>query len=782
MKRLTIFYLLLTIFSAPAFGQGSQITQAGTAYGIASPYAGEDLFEVQTIQSGDVMYLVHNEYAPQILTHYGDTNWTIEDVNLDRGPFMNENTSKGRTITPSDTTGDITLTAATDTFYPEHVGALWQLAHTVDSNSIKGEFETTYYDRGPDGSADDQYSDTLAVAMGQDFTITTAGFWYGTLYIQRSFDETNWLDVYSFTGNGTLNMDYRDTETVADAEYRLKMTDHRGYNPRGDDKFLDFDYTMVAMNYVKLGIVEITGYANARIVDATVLYDLGGTEPVHQWAEGAFSDYRGYPAAVSLHKERLVFAGTVSEPDTMWFSQTDDWHNFLVSDLDTSAVTFRLAADQANTIRWLCSHKDLMIGTSGDEWQLNTPPGKPFARSTVQRQTTYGSAKIQSLLVNNQVCYVQRNAKKIQRMKFAFETNNWQSTDLTLLSEHITGDGVVEMAYQRTPFSILWSVCENGELLALVLEDNQEILGWSRYVFDGYCESVAVVAGTTEDRVWLIIRREINGETVRYIEELMPIDFEDQDSAFYVDCGLSFDYGDAVEITNITQADPAVVTAPEHTFADGDQVQMTGISGMVEANEIIYTVSTVTGASFELRDSTDAVDIDSTEFTAYASGGTVEQVENTFSTLTHLEAESVVAAGDGGYAGSYTVTSGAITLDDFYNHVHIGRAFTAKLEPMKLDFLSTGGALQGRTKRISKTTVRLFESLSCSIGPTWTDYDSYVFRNASDTMETATPLFSGDKELRFPGGFGTAGDICIQDSKPVPLTVLGLIVDFEAER
>ena len=92
MKRLTIFYLLLTIFSAPAFGQGSQITQAGTAYGIASPYAGEDLFEVQTIQSGDVMYLAHNEYAPQILTHYGDTNWTIEDVNLDRGPFMNENT------------------------------------------------------------------------------------------------------------------------------------------------------------------------------------------------------------------------------------------------------------------------------------------------------------------------------------------------------------------------------------------------------------------------------------------------------------------------------------------------------------------------------------------------------------------------------------------------------------------------------------------------------------------------------------------------------------------
>ena len=198
--------------------------------------------------------------------------------------------------------------------------------------------------------------------------------------------------------------------------------------------------------------------------------------------------------------------------------------------------------------------------------------------------------------------------------------------------------------------------------------------------------------------------------------------------------------------------------------------------------DMVYTVSTVTGASFELKDVTDAVDINSEDFTAYTSGGTIEHVESVFSTLTHLEGETVVAAGDGGYAGEYTVSSGSITLTDYYNHVHIGLAYTAKLQPMKLDFLNTGGALQGKTKRISKVTARLFESLSCSVGPDWTDYDSYIFRNASDEMEASATLFSGDKELNFDGGFETAGDICIQDSLPVPLTVLGLIVDYEAER
>jgi hypothetical protein len=772
--------LISCILGVIAFGQGEQILQDGSAYSIASPYAAADLFEVQYIQSANVMYLAHPDYHPQILQRFGDTNWTIADVNFVRGPFMAQNTSVGWTLTPSATTGDITITASLDTFYAEHVGALWQLSHTVDANTVTGSFtaDSLYVAQA------DQNSPTLLVAMGQDFSVLTSSRWKGILYLQRSYDGTNWQDVYTFTStsDNPQNMDFRDTETVADAEYRLKMTDQYGVYVHRDEQYFSCSYTMVAANYVKQGIVSITGVSTPRLANATVLYDLGGTIATYLWAEGSWSNYRGWPAAVTLHRERLCFGGTAAEPDTIWFSQTDDWHNFLVTNLETSAYTCTLAADQVNTIRWLVSHNDMMIGTTGDEWKLETPAGKPLSASTLNRQSTYGSAEIQGLLVNNQVIYAQRNNEKIMRLKFDFASDNWRSEDLTLLSEHITDTGITQLAYQRSPLSILWSVCDNGELLALVLEDNQEILGWSRYVFDGDCESVAVVSGDPEDEVWVIIKREIGGSEKRYIEQFQPIEFADQDSAFFVDCGLSFDGGAAVSITNITQANPAVVTAADHTFADGDQVRFAGVGGMDEVNYQVYTVHTVTGSSFELRDLSDAVDINSVTFTAYTSGGTVEQVENTFTTLDHLEDKAVVAAGDGGYAGDYTVDANTVTLDDYYNRVHIGLPYTAKLEPMKLEFLTTGGALQGRTKRISATTLRFFESLSCSIGPTWTDYDSYVFRDNSDAMEAATPLFTGDKKISFTGGFETAGDMCIQDSYPVPLTVLGIIVDYEVEK
>jgi len=770
MKKLTIFYLLLTICSA-AFGQGEQILQGGAAYSITSPFAAEDLFKLQHIQSANVLYITHPDYHPQILRRYGETNWTIEDVNLVRGPFMKQNTSTGWTITPSAATGDITLTATLDTFYDGHIGALWQLTHTVESTVVEGDILIA-----------DSNSAEIEIGLNQDYTIEIKGTWTGNMLIERSYDDgASWGNVYNYSkpDRTTPDLLFQDTETVDEAIYRIT------YDIDAREAFemaRTGSYSMTAHAYQRQGIVEITGVSTARLANATVLYDLGGTAATYIWREGSFSDYRGYPAAVTLHRERLCFGGTYGEPDTLWFSQTDDWHNFLMTNLETSAYTCTLAADQVNTIRWLVSHNDMMIGTSGDEWKLTTPAGKPLSASTLKRQSTYGSAEIQGILVNNQVVYAQRNAKKIQRMRFDYASDNWNSEDLTLLSEHITDTGVTQLAYQRSPFSVLWSVCENGDLLALVLEDNQVILGWSRYVFDGDCESVAVVSGDPEDEVWIIVAREIGGVTKRYIEQFQPIDFADQDSAFFVDCGLSFDGGQAVTVTNITQAYPAVVTAPGHTFADGDQIRFGSVGGMDEVNYRVYSVSTVSGASFEMRDGTDAVDINSVDFTEFTSGGLVEQVENTFTTLDHIEGRAVVAAGDGGYAGDYTVDANTVTLDDYYNRVHIGLPYTAKLQPMKLEFLTTGGALQGRTKRIIGTTVILFESLSCSMGPTWDDYDSYVFRDTSDAMEAATPLFTGDKEMKFPGGFEKAGDMCIQDSLPVPLTVLGIIVDYEAER
>ncbi len=761
------YLMILLLFCSSAFGLGARIMQGGTPYAIGTPYRAEDLFEIQYVQSADVMYLVHNEYAPRKLSRYGDTNWTMEALDFTGGPFLTENETETSTITPSAKTGSITLTAVADTFEAGHVGALWRLNHLVDSNSINGEFTGT-------GS-----SATLEVQNGRIFDLTTENVWNGSIKLERSYDGSNWRDASRLFKVDTINdgnIQYVDQETIANAYYRVTATAYVTGT---------IGYTLSARSGIFGGIVEITSVDDARNATATVEtdFDLVNTSATFRWSEGAWCTKNGFPGSIAFFEERLVFGGSTLQPDTIWASQTDDWTDFYFDGLATSAISFTIASDQVNQIQWLVGHTSILIGTTGAEWKLRGKDGPlTFDNFDMTRQSTNGSAKVQPVVVNSNIIYAQRNAETIYQQQFAFERDNWLSIDMSLIAEHITDGGVTEFAYQRTPRNILWLVRSDGTLLGVTLEESQQVIGWYRYTFDGDCESVAVIPGTGEDQVWVIIKRTIEGTVTRYVEQFQPVEYDNQEDGFFVDSGLTFTGDGPFNVTNITQTDPAVVTATDHTFSDGDQVRFSSVGGMTEVNYVVFSVGPVTGSTFELRDSTDDVDVNSVGFTAYISGGAVEQVENNFTTLSHLEGETVVTSGDGGYAGSYTVSSGTITLDDFYNKVHAGLSYTAKLKPMNLEFATTGGALQGLTKRINATNIRFDRTLSCSVGPTFEKYDNYVFRSMLDPLEAAPPLFSGDKRMLFDGPFDREGAICIQDSLPLPLTVVAIIAEYEVGR
>ncbi len=750
------------------FVLGARIMQGGLPYTVSTPYLTEDLFEIHYIQSGDVMYLVHNDYASRKLTRYGDTNWTMEVFDFTGGPFLTENKTETSTITPSAKTSTITLTASADIFGAGHIGALWRINHLVDSNSINGTFTGT------------GESAILEVQNGRIFDLTTENVWNGSIKLERSYDlGVTWRDASRFFNINTINdgnIHYTDQETIANAQYKVTATAYITGT---------IGYTLSARSGIFGGIVEINSVANAQLATATVEtdFDLVDTSATFRWSEGAWCTKNGFPGSIAFFEERLVFGGSKTQPDTIWASQTDDWTDFYFDGLATGAVSFTIASDQVNQIQWLVGHTSILIGTSGAEWKLKGKDGPlTFDNFDMSRQSTNGSAKIQPVVVNSNIIYAQRNAENIFQQQFAFERDNWLSTDMSLIAEHITDGGITEMAYQRTPRNILWLVRSDGTLLGVTLEESEQVIGWYRYTFDGDCESVGIIPGTGEDQVWVIIKRAIDGTVTRYVEQFQPTEYENQEDGFFVDSGLTFTGDGPFTVTNITQADPAIVTATRHTFTDGEQVRFSSVDGMTEVNHVVFTVGPVTNNKFELRDSTDIVDINSIDFTEYTSGGAVEQVENNFTTITHLEGETVVTCGDGGYAGSYTVSSGTITLDDFYNKVHAGLAYTAKLKPMHLEFATTGGALQGLMKRINATNIRFDRTLSCSVGPTFDKYDTYVFRSMLDPLEAAPPLFTGDKRMLFDGPFDREGAICIQDSFPLPLTVVAIIADYEVGR
>lgn len=756
------------------YKDGGQILEdaSASAYEIATPYLTADLLELQYIQSADVMYIVHNDYAPRKLTRTGHTAWTLNEADFQRGPFLKENKT-ATTITPSATTGSITLTASTSIFDSDHVGSSWRITHTVSTDSTSGIFTTT----GNSSTVTAQYKRMVG--------FTLRGRWTGTVLLQRSYDAgSTWKDVRPFTSYGANEgISWREPENVDDAIYRLSATSLTDGT---------CEYTLMADSFDVEGVVEITAYTSGTVVTGTVDYTLGGTSAVTRWSEGAWSVYRGYPGTIAFYGERVAYGGTIYDPQTIWLSKTDDWENFLEGGDDTDALIYTFASDQINAVRWMVPQNALLIGTMGAEWKLSAArPDEPLTpyNYVVKRQSTNGSAALQAIVVNNHVLFAQRQTRKVRQFKYSFDLDTWVAADITILSEHITESGITSMAFQKTPQAILWCTRADGTLIGLSYEEDQQVIGWHRHITDGDIESVAVIAGPAEDEVWLSVKRTIEDVDYRYIEQMQPFNWGiDQNDVFFVDSGLSYTPAAEETIGSVLQTYPLYITVSDgaHSFSVGDQLRVTA-TGIPEADNQVFTIFGLNGADM-MSFSTSANDgtvIDATgwDFSAYTGTGTLSQVENTFTTLDHLEGKTVTICGEGGYVGTETVSSGTVTLANFYDRVHIGLPYTAKVKPMKLEFPNTAGQLQGRNKRITATTVRLYKTLGCDIGPSWTVYDSYVFRDASDPLEAPPPLAglseAEDKRMLFRGSYDRSGDIYVQNRLPLPFTLLALIVEYD---
>jgi hypothetical protein len=210
---------------------------------------------------------------------------------------------------------------------------------------------------------------------------------------------------------------------------------------------------------------------------------------------------------------------------------------------------------------------------------------------------------------------VQRALRKLRELAYVFEDDGFRAPDLTLVAEHISRTGIIEMAYQSEPQSLIWVPVTDGTLLCLTYDRDQKVVGWSRHVIGGVSdagttqakvESVAVIPNTagTADELYMVVQRYINGTTRRYIEYLKPHWEEtlDHEDAFFVDSGLSLD--SPLTITAATAADPCVITSATHGVDDGDDIRINDVLGMTELNEIAYIAGETTTNTLELFSNT----------------------------------------------------------------------------------------------------------------------------------------------------------------------------------
>ena len=526
------------------------------------------------------------------------------------------------------------------------------------------------------------------------------------------------------------------------------------------------------------GYAEITGFTSATVVTVEILKDTGSTSGSNDWSLGAFSSTTGHPSCVSFFEQRLVFAATLNNPQTVYFSKSGDYENMDANIggtvADDDAIIYTIASNQVNAIRFMAAGRTLIIGTAGGEFTVSGGGDNDAVTPTnilIKKQSNHGAANTDAIAVANATLFLQRAKRKIRELAYNFDVDGYIAPDLTILAEHITEGGIVEMAYQEEPLAIIWCVRNDGELIALTYQREQEVVAWHRHVFGGafgtdkaVCESVAVIP--TEDseyELYMIIKRTINGATTRYVEYLNTFDFDQTDNTSFNFLDSQLNYSGATSTLNgdISNSANTVTVASGTDFTSSGKIKIGG--------EII----TYTGKSTnDLTGCTRGTE--STTAAAHTSGDTVKQVVNSLSGLSHLEGQTVSILADGATHPDKTVSSSAVNLDRFANSVKIGLGYTSILKTMRIDAGSQNGTSQAKTKRIYEVTARLYESVGVEIGPDLNNMERVTFRTSSDPMDQGIPPFTGDKEVEFRGDYDTDGFMIVRQTQPLPLTILSL--------
>lgn len=649
------------------FAQHGQIeSPPGTPYEIVSPYPlaaltnADGTCALNVEQSGDVLYIgnAYGTYKPQKLTRLADDNWVFSDYAPNQGPFLDMNQTS-TTIIASGQSGSITLTASAALFASTDVGRLVRL-------------EVQNYDVRP-------WENALA------YLVTNLVRYDGKTYkALNSATSGTFPPIHehgsAYDGQTGVQWDYQDA----------------GY-----------------------GIARITAFTDSTHVTATVIQDAPNglnlmpasvvSTATKRWSLGAWSATTGYPRVPKFYKQRLFW----STKQGIYASVPDDFENMAAdffNEIRTdNAIVSQLQAQDVNEILWMEASKVLLIGTGGGEFVggplTGTEPIGP-ANFGIDKQSKKRVRAVTPIIVGTSLLFVQRAGRKLQTIDYQVTSDSYVSTDLAVLSNRITASGIIDMAYQGEPDSIIWCLLANGKLIGFTYDKEQEVTGWHRHPIggNGFVESIATMSAPdgAREELWLIVKRTINGATVRYVEYLeRPYDAPDDDgsggdlqsSCFYMDAGLTY------------------------------------------------------------------------------SGAATTHISN----LSHLEGQTVQVLADGAVQPTRVVSGGAIDLARAASVVQVGLPCPARIVTMRPEAGGQQGTAQGKTKRINGLTIRFNDTLGGKCGLYGGKIDDISKRSPSTPMGTPEPIFSGDRDVDFPGDYDKDSRIEVRQDDPLPMTLVALM-------
>ena len=560
------------------------------------------------------------------------------------------------------------------------------------------------------------------------------------------------------------------------------------------------------------GYAKITARTNSTVAVATITTAFTNTNAITAWYLGAFSDTTGHPSCVTFFEQRLVFAATLSNPQTVYFSKSGDYENMDANIggtvADDDAIIYTIASNQVNAIRFMSATRTLIIGTAGGEFAVSGGGDDSSVTPTnilIKKQTNNGGANVDAVAVGNATLFLQRAKRKIRELAYNFDVDGYSSPDLTILAEHVTSGGITQMAFQGEPLSILWCVRGDGELAALTYQREQEVVAWHRHIFGGRFGAATITVSdyaniATGTRLLLT---KSDGTTVTFTSttgtagtDEFKTETNNNTTAdnIYTAINAHADFtvaNPAAAVVTVTETSPSstgfltiksVDDTTRLTTTDQGKAVCESVA-VIPTDDSEYQVwvivkRTVNGSTRRYVEYLNIFDFDETDNTSFnfldsalSYSGTAA---TTFTGLDHLEGQTVAILADGATHPDKPVSSGSVVLDRSATNVKMGLAYHSILKTMRIDAGSQDGTSQGKTKRTYEITARLYQSVGVEIGPDLSNMERIPFRTSANPMDEGIPVFTGDKEVEFRGNYDTDGYILVRQTQPLPFTILSL--------
>lgn len=466
---------------------GAQVEASpGVPYEIATPYSAAQIAEIDFIQGADTMFLFHPAVPIQRLQRFGHADWRLQDAPFTTQPFAELGTRPAATLTLSATTVGTGRALTTD------VAAF-----------VPGDFGRVLSAGGGTATIT-----AINTSTSVEATITAP-------FSSATHAPGAWL----LEGSPQATVSPASTGPVG-ASITMNLS-VEAFRPADIGRFL----------VINGGLIQLTSQAPTSatgIVRAELAAN--ASAPPDAWAlcRSMWGQEFGWPRTGSLHQQRLWAAGSPGFPQSAWMSVLGDPYDFEIGTQADAGYEVRIASDQANPIRHLASTRSLAVLTYGGEFTITADGAYTPTSLSVQNQSAFGSALPAPVRIGNELMFVSpaideetgNRRDEIRAMSAdRFDNSNYAAPNITALAEHVTESGLVDLDGAK---DLLFAPRADGQMVALRVDRDNDVVAASRFITDGAFESVSFIPKDGIWECWAVVRRTVGGATKRYVERFVP--------------------------------------------------------------------------------------------------------------------------------------------------------------------------------------------------------------------------------------------------------------------